>query len=169
MLQREEVHQAGRCLQGRLLPSGLWSTVPRVQGTRTRPPLPPGQGALHQRQLWVQLDLVEERVGGAPTLLPGFHLGLHPGVEQVASPECLLSLQTSSLRWPLYCKDRLKAVPFRQKNPQVLIRQQLIEFCSEYTYQAQRGQLDFELALRDQAIVGDLHKIPRRTKLALTT
>ena len=34
-------------------------------------------------------------------------------------------------------------------------------------YQAQRGQLDFELALRDQAIVGDLHKIPRRTKLAL--
>lgn len=26
---------------------------------------------------------------------------------------------------------------------------------------AQRGQLDYELALRDQAMVGELHKIPR--------
>jgi len=107
LLQREEVHQAGRCLQGRLLPSGLWSTVPRVQGTRARPPLPPGQGALHQRQLWVQLDLVEERVGGSPALLPGFHLGLHPGVEQVAFvlqrqiEGCTLQAEESSgSAWP---------------------------------------------------------------------
>ena len=26
---------------------------------------------------------------------------------------------------------------------------------------AERGQLDYELALRDQAMVGELHKIPR--------
>jgi len=65
-------------------------------------------------------------------------------------PASILACTQEWNRWPLYCKDRLKAVPFRQKNPQ-----------------AQRGQLDFELALRDQAIVGDLHKIPRRTKLAL--
>ena len=35
---------------------------------------------------------------------------------------CLLLLgfvQLVPVRWPLYCKDRLKAVPFRQKNPQV--------------------------------------------------
>ena len=30
-----------------------------------------------------------------------------------------LFLQLFPVRWPLYCKDRLKAVPFRQKNPQV--------------------------------------------------
>ena len=41
-------------------------------------------------------------------------------------------------------------MPFQQRNPR-----------------AARGQLDFELALRDQAVVGSLHKVPRRTKLAL--
>ena len=32
---------------------------------------------------------------------------------------------------------------------------------------AVRGQLDYELALRDQKMVGDFYKVPRKTKLAL--
>jgi len=53
-------------------------------------------------------------------------------------------------RWPLNCKERYKTVPFRQRNPR-----------------AERGQLDYELALRDQNVVSDFHKLPRKTKLAL--
>ena len=53
-------------------------------------------------------------------------------------------------RWPLHCRDRWKNVPFRQRNPLAL-----------------PGQLDYELALRDQKMVGDFYKVPRRTKLAL--
>ena len=36
-------------------------------------------------------------------------------------------------RWPLHCSDRWKTVPFRQRNPRAVA-----------------GQLDYELALRDQ-------------------
>ena len=53
-------------------------------------------------------------------------------------------------RWPLHCKERYKTVPFRQRNPR-----------------AERGQLDFELAIRDQRMVGEFYKVPRKTKLAL--
>jgi len=53
-------------------------------------------------------------------------------------------------RWPLHCKERYKTVPFRQRNPR-----------------AERGQLDYELALRDQRMVGEFSKLPRKTKLAL--
>ena len=41
-------------------------------------------------------------------------------------------------------------MPFRTKNPM-----------------AERGQLDYELALRDQRMVGDFYKVPRKTKLAM--
>ncbi|XP_023344335.1 F-box only protein 30 isoform X2 [Eurytemora carolleeae] len=53
-------------------------------------------------------------------------------------------------RWPLFCKERFKTIPFRLKNPQ-----------------AARGDLDLELALRDQRLAGELFKVPRKTKLAL--
>jgi len=53
-------------------------------------------------------------------------------------------------RWPLHCKERYKTVPFRQRNPR-----------------AERGQLDYELAIRDQRMVGEFFKVPRKTKLAL--
>eukprot|EP00092_Neocalanus_flemingeri_P003271 GFUD01003502.1.p1 GENE.GFUD01003502.1~~GFUD01003502.1.p1 ORF type:complete len:627 (+),score=134.00 GFUD01003502.1:172-2052(+) len=53
-------------------------------------------------------------------------------------------------RWPLHCKERYKTVPFRQRNPR-----------------AERGQLDYELAIRDQRMVGEFYKVPRKTKLAL--
>ena len=33
-----------------------------------------------------------------------------------------------------------------------------------FVKKAQRGQLDYELALRDQTMVGELHKIPRYQK-----
>lgn len=53
-------------------------------------------------------------------------------------------------RWPLHCKERYKTVPFRQRNPRAV-----------------RGQLDYELAIRDQRMVGEFYKVPRKTKLAL--
>ena len=53
-------------------------------------------------------------------------------------------------RWPLHCSDRWKTVPFRQRNPRAVA-----------------GQLDYELALRDQKMVGEFYKVPRKTKLAL--
>jgi len=53
-------------------------------------------------------------------------------------------------RWPLHCRERYKTIPFRQRNPT-----------------AARGQLDYELAIRDQEMVGDFNKVPRKTKLAL--
>ena len=53
-------------------------------------------------------------------------------------------------RWPVHCKERWKTVPFRVRNPR-----------------AESGQLDYELALRDQRMVGEWHKVPRKTKLAL--
>jgi len=68
-------------------------------------------------------------------------------------PVCPASIVTCSQewnRWPLHCKERYKTVPFRQRNPR-----------------AERGQLDYELALRDQRMVGDFYKVPRKTKLAL--
>jgi len=65
-------------------------------------------------------------------------------------PASLLACTQEWNRWPLHCKERLKTVPFRQRNPM-----------------ASNGQLDYELALRDQRVAGSLHKMPRRTKLAL--
>lgn len=67
--------------------------------------------------------------------------------------KCPASIVTCSAewnRWPVFCRNRLKTVPFRQKNPR-----------------AEEGQLDFDLALRDQRIIPDLRKMPRRTRLAL--
>ena len=55
----------------------------------------------------------------------------------------------------------MKAVPFRQKNPQVWIADYDVLFVELLLKKAERGQLDYELALRDQAMVGELHKIPR--------
>jgi len=65
-------------------------------------------------------------------------------------PASILACTQEWNRWPMHCYERLKTVPFKQKNPQ-----------------AGRGQLDYELALRDQSMVGKLHLVPRRTKLAL--
>jgi len=68
-------------------------------------------------------------------------------------PVCPASIVTCTQewnRWPLHCKERYKTVPFRQRNPR-----------------AERGQLDYELAIRDQKMVGDFYKVPRKTKLAL--
>jgi hypothetical protein len=65
-------------------------------------------------------------------------------------PASVLACTQEWNRWPMHCQERLKAVPFRQRNP-----------C------ARRGQLDYELALRDQAVVAGLDRVPRRTKLAL--
>jgi len=65
-------------------------------------------------------------------------------------PASLVACTQEWNRWPLHCKERYKTVPFRQRNPR-----------------AERGQLDYELALRDQKMVGDFFKVPRKTKLAL--
>lgn len=67
-----------------------------------------------------------------------------------ACPASLLVCTQEWNRWPLHCRDRNKTVPFRQRNPR-----------------AERGQLDYELALRDQRCVGDFLAVPRKTKLAL--
>merc|ERR1712172_433849 len=67
-------------------------------------------------------------------------------------PSCPANIITCTQewnRWPLHCRDRWKTVPFRNKNPM-----------------AERGQLDYELALRDQRMVGDFYKVQRKTKLA---
>ena len=53
-------------------------------------------------------------------------------------------------RWPVNCTERSKHVPFRQRNPK-----------------AKSGQLDYELAVRDQRVVAGLQLVPRPTKLAL--
>jgi len=68
----------------------------------------------------------------------------------VVCPASIVACTQEWNRWPVHCRERTKAVPFRQRNPQ-----------------AGRGQLDYELALRDQATVAGLHRAPRRTKLAL--
>lgn len=53
-------------------------------------------------------------------------------------------------RWPVYSKERCARVPFSNRN-----------------YHAKYGQLDVALALRDQRILNDAMKAPRRTKRAL--
>ena len=53
-------------------------------------------------------------------------------------------------RWPLFASDRYKHIPFRQKNPL-----------------AEEGQLDFELALRDQRMLDNMKKIPRKSRVSL--
>ena len=53
-------------------------------------------------------------------------------------------------RWPLFTYKRRRNVPFRQVNPL-----------------GQEGQLDYDLTLRDQRMLMNLKKIPRRTKLCL--
>ena len=68
----------------------------------------------------------------------------------LSCPASVLSCSQEWNRWPLHSRDRWKTVPFRQRNPRAL-----------------RGQLDYELALRDQAMVGEFYKVPRRTRLAL--
>ena len=50
LLHREEVHQAGGCLRGCWLPSGVRSALPRLQGSGACPTLSIGTCALHQRQ-----------------------------------------------------------------------------------------------------------------------
>jgi len=68
-------------------------------------------------------------------------------------PSCPASIVACSQEWnrfPLHCKERFKTIPFRQRNPRAL-----------------RGQLDYELAIRDQDMVGEFVKVPRKTKLAL--
>lgn len=72
-------------------------------------------------------------------------------VEHLPScPASIVACTQEWNRWPVFCRERYKAVPFRQKNPR-----------------ASRGQLDLELTLRDQRMVRDLAHVPRRTKLAL--
>ena len=68
----------------------------------------------------------------------------------LSCPANILSCGQEWNRWPLHCRDRWKTVPFRQRNPRAL-----------------PGQLDYELALRDQKMVGEFYKVPRRTRLAL--
>jgi len=68
----------------------------------------------------------------------------------VTCPASVVACTQEWNRFPLHCKERYKTIPFRQRNPR-----------------ATRGQLDFELAIRDQAMVGDFCKVPRKTKLAL--
>jgi len=53
-------------------------------------------------------------------------------------------------RWPVFCQERFKSVPFRRKNPM-----------------AKRGDIDLELAMRDQRMVANYAGTPRKTKLAL--
>jgi len=65
-------------------------------------------------------------------------------------PASVVACSAEWNRWPVYCKLKLKNVPFRQKNPR-----------------ASEGQLDFDLASRDQRMVPELGQIPRRTRLAL--
>lgn len=68
-------------------------------------------------------------------------------------PRCPANIVTCGQewnRWPLFCKERFKNVPFKQRNPL-----------------AASGDLDLELALRDQRMVGEFIKAPRKTKLAL--
>ena len=68
----------------------------------------------------------------------------------LSCPANVLSCSQEWNRWPLHSRDRWKTVPFRQRNPRAL-----------------PGQLDYELALRDQKMVGEFYKVPRRTRLAL--
>ena len=53
-------------------------------------------------------------------------------------------------RWPVYTMQKRVHIPFKQCNP--------------YGHQ---GQLDYDLTLRDQRMLNNLNKIPRRTKLSL--
>ena len=52
--------------------------------------------------------------------------------------------------WPLYTANRRKNVPFKIHNPY-----------------AEAGQLDYELTLRDQRMLTNLHKVPRKVKMSL--
>eukprot|EP00095_Tigriopus_kingsejongensis_P008525 maker-scaffold81_size397536-snap-gene-0.19 protein:Tk08525 transcript:maker-scaffold81_size397536-snap-gene-0.19-mRNA-1 annotation:"low quality protein: f-box only protein 40" len=53
-------------------------------------------------------------------------------------------------RWPVYSSERRRHIPFRQRNPY-----------------AEEGQLDYDLTLRDQRMLGNLGKISRKTRLTL--
>ena len=64
--------------------------------------------------------------------------------------DCQMSIVKPNIfvRWPLHCRERWKTIPFRLRNPR-----------------AEDGQLDYELARRDQKMVGDFYKVPRKTKI----
>jgi len=71
-------------------------------------------------------------------------------VHLITCPASVVACTQEWNRFPLHCQDRYKTIPFRQRNPR-----------------ATRGQLDYELSLRDQNMVRDFSKVPRKTKLAL--
>ena len=53
-------------------------------------------------------------------------------------------------RWPVYTMQKRVHIPFKQPNPY-----------------GNEGQLDYDLTLRDQRMLNNFSKIPRRTKLSL--
>jgi len=83
---------------------------------------------------------------GCDITLPRYQMTKHLAV----CPASVVVCTHEWNRWPLFCRERFKSIPFRRKNPL-----------------AASGDLDLELAMRDQRMVQDFSKVPRRTKLAL--
>lgn len=72
------------------------------------------------------------------------------GVHLMKCPASVVMCMAEWNRWPVYSTERRRHIPFQHRNP--------------YAF---KGQLDFDLTLRDQRMLGNLGKISRKTKLTL--
>ena len=72
------------------------------------------------------------------------------GVHLEVCPASVIMCMAEWNRWPVYSSVRRKNVPFRQSNPH-----------------AEPGQLDFDLAKRDQRMLQSLDVVPREMKIVL--
>ena len=85
-------------------------------------------------------------VNGCPKILPRRLLGVHLEI----CPASVIVCMAEWNRWPVFSSERKKNVPFRQSNPH-----------------AEPGQLDYDLAMRDQRMLRCLDTLPRETKIVL--